>query len=105
MHASDTDLEQLASLFRAIGDHTRIQILLALVRGEKNVTAICDELRQPQPTVSHHLALLRMNNIVSHRRDGRQVYYGLKGGVELDELGNLILYVQNLSVRISPLGD
>lgn len=101
-YASETDLEQLASLFRAISDRTRLQILLTLTSGAKNVTTICDELRQPQPTISHHLALLRTSNIVSRRRDGRQVFYGLDSHVQFEEDGQLVLRVQNLSVRIRP---
>lgn len=102
MQTSDRDLEQLAAMFRVLADRTRIQILLSLIEGEKSVTGICDELRLPQPTVSHHLSLLRMNNVVGHRRDGKQVIYGLDGRVELCGDGDLLLKVQNLSIRITP---
>lgn len=102
MRASDSDLEQLAAMFRVLADRTRIQILLSLTNGEKSVTVICDELRLPQPTVSHHLALLRMNNVVGHRRDGKQVFYSLDGRVELCRDGDMLLTVQNLSIRITP---
>jgi DNA-binding transcriptional ArsR family regulator len=101
MQASEQDLDQLSSLFRVLSDKTRLQILLALVGGEKNVISICESLKLPQPTVSHHLALLRMNNVVGHRRDGKQVYYGLDGRVHLDST-DLLLRVQNLTVRIGP---
>lgn len=101
MQATEQDLDQLSSLFRVLSDKTRLQILLALVNGEKNVSSICQSLKLPQPTVSHHLALLRMNNVVGHRRDGKQVYYGLDGRVHLDA-ADLLLRVQNLTVRIGP---
>ncbi len=60
--ALDQDLEQLASLFRLLSDKTRLNILLSLARGERNVSSLCKELELPQPTVSHHLGLLRVNN-------------------------------------------
>jgi ArsR family transcriptional regulator, zinc-responsive transcriptional repressor len=100
MQASEQDLDQLSSLFRVLSDKTRLQILLSLADGEKNVTMICDSLKLPQPTVSHHLALLRMNNVVGHRRDGKQVFYGLDGRVNFGGGGELVLSVQNLIVRI-----
>ena len=101
-HVTDRDLDQLSTLFAVISDKTRLQILLALVGGEKNVGAICKSLKAPQPTVSHHLALLRMHNVVGHRRNGKQVYYSLDGRVHVERDTDLILSVQNLLVRISP---
>src|SRR5438067_267753 len=58
--ASEQDLDQLTTLFRLLADKTRLNILLLLADGERNVTNLCETLRLPQPTVSHHLGLLRM---------------------------------------------
>src|SRR5438552_13970989 len=80
--ATDQDLEQLTSLFRLLSDKTRLNILFLLSEGERNVTSLCDELKLPQPTVSHHLGLLRMNNVISNRRNGKQVFYSLNGRVD-----------------------
>lgn len=101
---SDQDLEQLTSLFKLLSDKTRLQILMALADGEKNVTALCASLKLPQPTVSHHLGLLRMTNVVGHRRDGKQVIYGLVGRGTTGKTHVLELPVQRLSVRIQPRG-
>src|SRR5262245_37040587 len=76
---TDQDLEQLTSLFRLLSDKTRLNILLLLAQGERNVSSLCDELNLPQPTVSHHLGLLRMNSIIANRRHGKQVFYALNG--------------------------
>lgn len=101
LHATDQDLEQLSSLFRVLSDKTRLQILTILAGGEKNVTTICDALHLPQPTVSHHLSLLRMNNVVEHRRNGKQVIYSLDGRIDSKD-NDLVLSLQNLVVCISP---
>src|SRR3954453_4213590 len=77
--APTQDLEPLAGLFKLLSDGTRLRILLLLTKGERNVSSLCDELRLPQPTVSHHLGLLRMKHIISNRRHGKQVFYGLDG--------------------------
>ena len=101
LRSNGHDLEQVASLFRVLGDPTRLQILVSLANGEKHVTAICAELGLPQPTASHHLALLRMNNIVGHHRVGKQMYYGLEGQVEVTEDNDILIYVQHICIRMS----
>src|SRR5258708_33894624 len=94
------DLDPLVSLFRLLSDKTRMQILMILARGERNVTSLCDELKLPQPTVSHHLGLLRMNNIISNRRNGKQVFYSLNGRV--DTLGEALqVGLENFLVNVS----
>lgn len=100
--ATDQDLEQLTALFRLLSDKTRLNILLVLAAGERNVTSLCEELSLPQPTVSHHLGLLRMNNIIGHRRHGKQVFYGLNGRVDVGQLAELQIGVENFNVHIGP---
>lgn len=97
---SDRDLEQLSSLFRLLADKTRISILLRLAEGERNVTDLCEDLSLPQPTVSHHLGLLRMNNLVGNRRQGKQVYYNFRGIGTKEADGLLAFAVQNLEVEV-----
>jgi DNA-binding transcriptional ArsR family regulator len=83
--AREEDLEQLSNLLRLLSDKTRLNILLMLSGGERNVTSLCDALKLPQPTVSHHLGLLRMSNVITGRRDGKQVFYGLDGRVNTED--------------------
>ena len=73
-------LSNLAQLFRLLSDKTRLQIVLLLAEGERNVTSLCEELSLPQPTVSHHLGLLRMNRVILNKRHGKQVIYTLDSG-------------------------
>lgn len=68
----------LAQMFRAMGDPTRLQVLVLLGEGECNVTALCQKLEMPQPTVSHHLGLLRAAQLVEARRSGKEIYYSLE---------------------------
>jgi DNA-binding transcriptional ArsR family regulator len=82
IESTDHDLELLTSMFRLLSDTTRLNILILLTDGERNVSSLCDELKLPQPTVSHHLGLLRMNNVIGNRRAGKQVFYGLNGKVD-----------------------
>jgi DNA-binding transcriptional ArsR family regulator len=97
---TDHDLEQLTGMFRLLSDKTRLNILLLLADGERNVSSLCDALKLPQPTVSHHLGLLRMGNVIGNRRAGKQVFYGLNGKVDPGE-ASLMMGVENFDVRIS----
>ena len=101
---SEQDLEQLSSLFRLLSDKTRLSILMRLSDGERNVTTLCEELALPQPTVSHHLGLLRMNNVVGNRRHGKQVFYALHGSSDFGN-GNVMEFgLQNLMIQVKPKG-
>ena len=71
-------LSNLCQLFRLLSDKTRLQIVMLLSTGERNVTTLCEELKLPQPTVSHHLGLLRMNRVIVNKRHGKQVIYTLE---------------------------
>ena len=71
------DAPSLARLFRNMGDPSRVRILAILREGEENVTSLCRQLKMRQPSVSHHLAILRMGGLVVARRDGKRVFYGL----------------------------
>ena len=95
------DLEQLSSLFRLLTDRTRLNILVLLRDGERNVSSLCEQLNLPQPTVSHHLGLLRMNSIIGNRRDGKQVFYSLNGRADATNGAALEVGVQRFQVRIS----
>jgi len=97
----DQDLENLSSLFRLLSDKTRLNILMLLAGGERNVTNLCDLLALPQPTVSHHLGLLRMNNVIGNRRNGKQVFYMLNGRVDVSDTQALKINVGTFDVQIS----
>lgn len=65
-------------LFKALADETRLRILaLLLSNGELCVCDIIAALRQPQSTVSRHLAYLRKTGWVTDRRCGIWIYYSL----------------------------
>ncbi|MDP6637335.1 MAG: metalloregulator ArsR/SmtB family transcription factor [Phycisphaerae bacterium] len=67
--------EELARVFHSLGDKTRLSIMMLLTNGEMNVTSLCNKLKLPQSSVSHHLSLLRIGGLVETRRDGKQIFY------------------------------
>ncbi len=63
-------------LFRALGDETRQEILKMLEEQDMNVSEICEEFdNMAQPTISHHLQILRNCDLVDTRRSGKLIYY------------------------------
>ena len=97
--ASEQDVDQLAALFRLLSDRTRLTILVVLAEGERNVGSLCEELKLPQPTVSHHLGLLKMNNVIGSRRSGKQIFYGVNGRIA-NEAAAMQIAVEKYFVRI-----
>lgn len=63
--------------FRALADHTRLRIVNLLARGSLCVCDIQRILKQPQSSVSRHLALLKSAGLIVDRRDGMRTFYAL----------------------------
>jgi DNA-binding transcriptional ArsR family regulator len=61
-------------VFRMLAEGTRIQILWSLIDGEMAVNDIAETLGKPGPSVSQHLAKLRMARLVRTRREGTSVF-------------------------------
>ncbi len=65
-------------VFRMLADGTRIQILWSLIDRELPVNEIAAIIGKPGPSVSQHLAKLRMARLVRTRREGTQIFYQLE---------------------------
>jgi ArsR family transcriptional regulator, lead/cadmium/zinc/bismuth-responsive transcriptional repressor len=82
-HSSDNSAlddalaQQVAELFSALGDPSRVRIISVLLRGEANVSALADAVNLSLSAVSHHLRGLRQMRLVHSRKDGREVFYRL----------------------------
>jgi DNA-binding transcriptional ArsR family regulator len=101
VRSTDQELAELTAIFRLLSDKTRLNILMLLVDGERNVSSLCDQLKLPQPTVSHHLGLLRMSSIIDNRRAGKQVFYGLNGKVDAADARGVLIQLGGHDVLIS----
>jgi ArsR family transcriptional regulator len=75
----EADRVDEAALFKALGDPNRLTMLATLARADEEV-CVCDftdALPLNQPTVSHHLKILRDVGLVASERRGTWVYYRL----------------------------
>jgi ArsR family transcriptional regulator, lead/cadmium/zinc/bismuth-responsive transcriptional repressor len=68
---------QLAELFSALSDASRVRIISLLIEGEMSVSALAEGLKLTESAVSHQLRGLRQMHLVRARRLGRQVFYKL----------------------------
>ncbi|MCS7283826.1 MAG: metalloregulator ArsR/SmtB family transcription factor [Anaerolineae bacterium] len=66
-----------AQICQGLADPKRILLLYALAEGPRRVTDLAEALGFPQPTVSHHLRILRERGLVTAEQEGTAVYYAL----------------------------
>lgn len=72
---SEDEIATLSNLFKVLGDPTRAKIVMALDNREVCVCDLSVALNMTKSAVSHQLAVLKANNIVKARRDGKHIYY------------------------------
>ncbi len=82
-------LLQVAENFKIFGDLTRIKIMEALYQKELCVCDLSAVLGANQSTISHQLRILRANNLVKFRKEGKMAYYSLSDDhvVKIIEMG------------------
>ena len=82
----DDQVSLAVEVFRMLAEATRIQILWTLIDRELPVNELAESIGKPGPSVSQHLAKLRMARIVRTRREGTHVYYR----IENDHIASLV---------------
>ncbi|MFE9555140.1 ArsR/SmtB family transcription factor [Streptomyces sp. NPDC006703] len=88
---------ELAKLFKALGDPVRLRLMSMIAsRGEGGEVCVCDltpAFELSQPTISHHLKLLRQAGLIDCERRGTWVYYWVLPGV-LDQIAAFLITPQ-----------
>ena len=74
---SQEETEQMADIFKALSDPSRLKIVLALINREHCVCDIAVICNQTDSAISHQLRILRTLKIVKNRREGKVIYYSL----------------------------
>ena len=73
----ETELYDLAELFKMFGDSTRIRILFVLSEAEVCVCDLAEALNMTQSAISHQLKILKQSKLVKNRREGKSIFYSL----------------------------
>lgn len=91
---SDEHIELIAARFRALGEASRLKLIMALAEGAKNVSQLVKTTHLSQSNASCHLRTLTDAGVLVRRREKQEVYYALavRGICELilkvsDDLG------------------
>jgi ArsR family transcriptional regulator, arsenate/arsenite/antimonite-responsive transcriptional repressor len=70
--------------FRALADPTRREILGLLRHGEITAGALAEEFDMTKPAMSYHFGVLKEAELITSRREGQQIWYGLNTTVVQD---------------------
>ena len=70
-------IEDMANLFKVLGDVTRTKILAVIENEELNVSNISSLVGLPISAVSHQLRVLRQAKLIKGRKNGKEVFYSL----------------------------
>ncbi|AIS32830.1 MULTISPECIES: metalloregulator ArsR/SmtB family transcription factor [Methanobacterium] len=85
----DEVLYENADTLKALADPTRLKILHLLKHGELCVCEIITAMEKPQPTISHHLNILKKAGYLKWRKEGVWVHYSLSNPKIIDIINKL----------------
>lgn len=71
-------MEEVAALFKVLGEPMRLRILQAVCKEPRSVNEIVEATGSTQANVSKHLALLAAAGILRREKDGQRVFYGVR---------------------------
>ena len=77
------ELEQIAARFKLLGEPMRLRILQAVCKEPRSVNGIVAATGSTQANVSKHLALLAAGGVLTRKKEGQCVYYGMKDRLEV----------------------
>lgn len=84
--------QQACALMKVLSNPDRLMLLCELADGERNVGQLEEALGIVQPTLSQQLAVLRTEEVVNTRRDGKNIYYQIASAQALAVMQ--VLYTQ-----------
>lgn len=79
----------LDSVFKALADPTRREVLRLLSKGERTAGELASSFDMSRPSMSHHFAVLKEADLIRGRREGQQIVYSLNTTVLEDVLTRL----------------
>jgi len=89
------------SLFHALSDETRLEIMERLKDGEQCVCDLTEALKTGQSRLSFHLKVLKDAGLITDRPEGRWIHYSLNTDA-LKELEEIVRSLRDLSPRQGP---
>lgn len=81
--------DDACTLMKVLSNRDRMMLLCEMAKGEKCVGDLEAALDLHQPTLSQQLTVLRKENLVNTRREGKQIYYSISSEVALSVIALL----------------
>ena len=86
---------QLAGIFKQVGDPTRLKIFWLLCHQEECVTNIAYLLNMSSPAISHHLRSLKLADLIESERKGKEMFYRARSNKPAKLLKKILSQVFN----------
>ena len=99
---STENFAAIAATFKQLGDPTRVKIFWFLCHYEECVANISAVMEMSSPAVSHHLSLLKSENLITGRRRGKEVFYKAAENEEAQLLHHVIEIVMEIKCPRKP---
>lgn len=90
---SDDKANELAEMFRLLGDPNRLRIVIETLAGPHAVGHMAQTLGLSPSLVSHHLRLLRAARLVSAERRGKQIFYRIHDAHVASVIADMVAHV------------
>ncbi len=82
----------VSSIFSCLSNPNRLLITCFLIKGEKSVGEIVNEIGTTKGNISQHLRILELNGILQSRKNGNRIYYSIKD----ERVKKIVYYVKKL---------
>lgn len=96
MPAADS-FQTVADIFKQLGDGSRIRIFWILCHCEECVINLSAMVNMSSPAISHHLKLLKSAELITSRREGKEVYYTAARNQEAQALHHMIEHMLKIA--------
>ena len=96
-HIKKELIENASSFFKVLGDETRMKILCTIADNEVCVNDIATAVGMTKSAVSHQLKLLKDDDLVKSRREGKNIYYSLDDQHVIDILDIAFVHITHKS--------
>ncbi len=90
----ESQLADVAELFKIFGDLTRVRIIFVLFQHEECVRDIARKLDMTQSAISHQLRVLKQSRLVVSRREGKTIFYSLADAHISSIFGQALEHIQ-----------
>jgi DNA-binding transcriptional ArsR family regulator len=93
------DLKKLQLIFQTLSDYNRLGIIRFICEKERSVGEIVKATKLSQPLVSHHLRVLKENEILETKRNGPFIYYNIRDKKILDAINLFLELFKNSDIK------